>query len=160
MRQDDSLLDLLVEVKPKRVTLTPAEMAGYVARTRDSGRGVVGELVCEGILSEDDVAKARARYFTTEFVDLDSVVVPEDVIGLINGEIARRFNAMPVSVTGNCIRVAFTDPSNLDAIDGLAHILKLQVVAVVATQRAIECALSKYYPPRLTGIKLNPPKLF
>jgi type IV pilus assembly protein PilB len=50
-----------------------------------------------------------------------------------------------VSMSSGTIRVAVADPSDLDTLDSLRHILKQEIDFCVATDEALDAALNKYY---------------
>ena len=52
---------------------------------------------------------------------------------------------MPVYKHDNSLTVALADPSDLDTIDSLTHLLHAEIDLRVASEADIEAALSKYY---------------
>jgi general secretion pathway protein E/type IV pilus assembly protein PilB len=52
---------------------------------------------------------------------------------------------VPIYKAGNHLAVALSDPSDLDTIDSLHHLLKAEIDLKVATEEDIEAALKKYY---------------
>ena len=52
---------------------------------------------------------------------------------------------MPVFKHDNSLTVAMADPSDLDTIDSLTHLLHAEIDLQVASEADIEAALSKYY---------------
>jgi general secretion pathway protein E/type IV pilus assembly protein PilB len=69
----------------------------------------------------------------------------DDVIKAVPRHIAKRYNVIPILKDQNGIKVALTDPSDLDTIDSLQHSLGLQVEIAVASPDDIESALGRYY---------------
>jgi len=52
---------------------------------------------------------------------------------------------VPVFKHGNALTIALADPSDLDTIDSLNHLLRMEIVHQVASEAEIEAALNKYY---------------
>lgn len=147
MKIDDSLLNELVEIKPRTPTLTPEELAQYQAEAAQSDCGVVDLLVKKGLLTSNDVARAKAGHFGAEFIDLDKLELAPETTALIPPNLAREYKVIPVEKTEHAIRVAIADPSNLDTLDTLMFALDTQMTQmVVASEDAIQRALEKYYP--------------
>ena len=145
MRKDDCLLDELVEIKPRKTTLTLEELEGYEAEAKQSDCGTVDLLVKKGVIKSIDVARVRAAQFGIEFVDLENLEISLLVTPLISRELAHRFQVVPLKTDGDTITVATADPSNLDTIDALHQALGVKIEVKVASEEAIEAALRKHY---------------
>src|SRR5512136_2181688 len=113
-----------------------------------SGVGVVDLLVANQVVRAADVTQAKAAHFGAEVVNLSELQIPDDVIAAIPRHIARKYRVVPVFKHDNSITVALADPSDLDTIDSLAHVLHAEVELRVASDSDIEAALSKYYGER------------
>src|SRR5262249_10591637 len=97
------------------------------------------------LLRPADVARARAAHAGAEFVNIAELRLTDDVIKAVPRHIAKRYNVIPILKDQNGIKVAVTDPSDLDTIDSLQHSLGLQVEIAVASPDDIESALGRYY---------------
>src|SRR5258708_22328843 len=106
---------------------------------------MVALMLANKLIRPADVAKAKAAHFGAEVVNLGDLRLTDDVISLIRRDIAKKFRAVPVSKNGNVITVAVSDPSDLDTIDSLTHLLRAEIELKVASEEDIEAALSKYY---------------
>ncbi len=80
-----------------------------------------------------------------ELADLDDMEIPEEVIDIVDANIAFTYKVVPISYDGSTITVAFSDPTNVSILDDLRFMLDSEVSGVVATADAIEHALAKYY---------------
>ena len=65
-----------------------------------------------------------------------------EVAGLIPKEIARSYKLAPVCKLANKLFVAMVDPMNVLALDDLRARTKLEIIPMIATEKAIEDALS------------------
>jgi DNA polymerase (family 10) len=117
--KDDYLADILVDlgfVSAEKVAETRREAAG--------GRvGVVDLLVANKVVRPADVTQAKAPHFGAEVVNLSELKIADDVIATIPRHIARKYRVVPVYKHDNSITVALADPSDLDTIDSLTHLL-------------------------------------
>ena len=57
----------------------------------------------------------------------------------------KKYRVVPVFKNGNTLTIALADPSDLDTIDSLTHLLRMEIVHQVASEADIEGALNKYY---------------
>ena len=115
---------------------------------KGTGRKLGETLVDEGIATEEAIARALSDQLGYEMVDLQNIAIPEDVLGLVPGNVLERYKVLPFEYAPdnmNVIRVAMADPMDMAAMDDIAIITNLQVEPVVSTTRSIMLALDKYY---------------
>ena len=139
--KDDYLLDLLVDLG-----FTNAEQ---VAKAREeanaAGVGVVDLLVANKVIRPADVTQAKAAQFGAEVVNLAVLPISDDVIAIIPRQTAKKYRVIPVFKTEGKVAVATADPSDLNTIDSLSHLLGAEIELRVASEQDIENALNKYY---------------
>ena len=139
--KDDYLLDLLVDLG-----FTSAEV---VAQAREeahaAGVGVVDFLVANQVIRAGDVTQAKAAQFGAEVVHLGNLKIEDDVISTVSRDVARKYRVIPVFRSEGKIGLAIADPSDLNTIDSLTHLLNAEIEPRVASEADIEAALGKYY---------------
>ncbi|HTL71760.1 MAG TPA: ATPase, T2SS/T4P/T4SS family [bacterium] len=139
--KDDYLLDLLVDLG-----FTDAEQ---VAKAREeanaAGVGVVDLLVANKVIRPGDVTQAKAAQFGAEVVHLANLKIEDDVIAIVPRDIAKKYRVIPVFKTEGKVAVAIADPSDLNTLDSLHHLLSSDIELRVASEQDIEQALTKYY---------------
>ena len=139
--KDDYLLDLLVDLG-----FTSADV---VAKAREeanaAGVGVVDLLVANKVIRPGDVTQAKAAQFGAEVVHLSNLKIEDDVIAMVPRDIARKYRVIPVFKAEGKVAVAIADPSDLNTIDSLTHLLNSEIELRVASEPDIEAALTKYY---------------
>jgi type IV pilus assembly protein PilB len=91
------------------------------ARTEsDTGhRDLFDYLVTEKIISEEDLTKARGLFFNLPYVDLRNQTLKKDVFELVSKDAIANYRFVPFELSGNTLKVAVTDPTNLAAIGAL-----------------------------------------
>jgi type IV pilus assembly protein PilB len=150
--KDDYLADILVDLG-----FVSAEKVADVRREAQSaGVGVVDLMVANKVVRAEDVTQAKAAHFGAEVVNLSELKIADDVIATIPRHIARKYRVVPVFKHDNSVTVALADPSDLDTIDSLSHLLHAEVELRVASEPDIEAALSKYYAERSGGMSADP----
>ena len=139
--KDDYLLDLLVDLG-----FTSSDV---VAKAREeahaSGVGVVDLLVANKVIRPGDVTQAKAAQFGAEVVHLANLKIEDDVISTVSRDIARKYRIIPVFRSEGKIGLAIADPSDLNTLDSLTHLLNSEIEPRVASEQDIEAALNKYY---------------
>jgi len=139
--RDDYLIDTLVDMG-----LVTDDQLGPIRQEADStGEGLVDTLVAKKIISAGQVAQAKAAQFGVEFVNLGEMRLTDDVISAVPRHIAKKYNVVPVYRHDNTVTVALSDPSDLDTLDSLRHLLNMEVEPRVASPEDIEEAIGKYY---------------
>lgn len=80
----------------------------------------VADLIQEQkFLDEEDVAKARAAFLNLPYVDLRSVTITQEVLSIIPEESRTFYKMIPYELSGNNLKVALEDPSNIQALEAL-----------------------------------------
>lgn len=110
-----------------------------------NGGGVVDTLIEMGRCTQMDVSKALASQFGMDTINLADYTVPEDVLSMVPRHIARRYKIIPVYKHDGTLTVAISDPLDVDTVDSLRYILKMNVEPVVAAKADIDAALDRYY---------------
>lgn len=138
---DDYLVDQLLDMG----IITDEELAEARSAAEEKDEGVIDTMVTKAIISPENVLQAKAASFGAEIIDLANYTIPDEVIQACPRNVVKQFNVVPVFNTPDAITVALSDPSDLDTIDGLYHVLKKNVEVRVATPAAIQAAINQYY---------------
>jgi type IV pilus assembly protein PilB len=142
--KDDYLIDILVDLG----FISPDRVSDMRAEAHSAGVGVVDLMLANKLIRPADVTQAKAAHFGAEVVNLADVKIADDVIATIPRHVARKYRVVPVFKHENTVTVAIADPSDLDTIDSLSHVLHAEIDLRVASDSDIENALSKYYGER------------
>jgi general secretion pathway protein E/type IV pilus assembly protein PilB len=142
--KDDYLVDILVDLG-----FVSAEQVGDLRKeAQSSGVGLVDLMLANKLVRPADVTQAKAAHFGAEVVSLADLKIPDDVIAMIPRHIARKYRVIPVFKSDNALTVAIADPSDLDTIDSLTHLLRTEINLQVASEADVEAALGRYYGGR------------
>ena len=139
--KDDYLLDKLLEMG--LVSEADLDQARFEAES--AGDGVLDHLQSSGVIHDDEILLAKAAHFGVEVVSIRDLQLSDEVIQAVRRDIARKYGAVPVFKTEDSVTIALADPSDLDTIDTLQHLLGVPVELRVAAEDDIEEALEKYY---------------
>jgi general secretion pathway protein E/type IV pilus assembly protein PilB len=142
--KDDYLIDILVELG----FVTSEKVAELRPEAQSAGVGVVDLMLAKNVVRQADVTQAKAAHFGAEVVNLNELKIPDEVIAAVPRHIARKYRVVPVAKHDGTLTVAIADPSDLDTIDSLTHLLQLEISPQVASDPDIETALGRYYAER------------
>jgi len=139
--KDDYLADVLVDLGLLQ--------ADRLAKARDeavaSGVGVIDLLLANKVIRSADVTQAKAAQFGAEVVQLGTMPISDEAISIIPRHVAKKYRVIPILKSENKVAVAIADPSDLNTIDSLTHLLNAEIELRVASEADIEAALNKYY---------------
>ena len=139
--KDDFLIETMVDMG----LMTHDQVDSARPEAETTGEGLLDTMVKQGLVDPSMVVVAKATYFGVESVQLADLRLPDDVIAAVPRHVARKFNAVPVALNDGAVAVAVSDPSDIEAIDGLQVAIGKTVELRVASSGDIEAALSKYY---------------
>ena len=145
--KDDYLVDILTDLG----FVSPEKVAELRPEAQAAGVGLVDLMLANKLIRPADVTQAKAAHFGAEVVNLNEIKITDEVIAMIPRHIARKYRVVPVFRHENSLTVALADPSDLDTIDSLTHLLHLEINLQVASEADIEEALGKYYGERGAG---------
>jgi len=110
-----------------------------------SGKKVHDEVVRLGYAPGEKVMKALAKAYRLKFVNLATSEVSEDVIGLLPESVARENTIFPLAESGGTLRIATSDPTDVDAQEKLCFILNREIEMAIAPREQIVEAINRHY---------------
>jgi type IV pilus assembly protein PilB len=147
--KDDYLLDLLVDLG----FTNAGQVANARVEAQASGVGVVDFLVANKVIRPADVTQAKAAQFGAEVVNLAGMKIEDEVISIIPRHVAKKYRVVPLFKSDGKVAVAIADPSDLNTIDSLTHLLNAEIELRVASEQDIEAALNKFYGAEKKGME-------
>ena len=109
------LLDQLIEKK----ILTPESWKTVVAAAEKSESDPEEQLVQDGLISEESLAKMKGELFGLPFVDLDEIEVSEETLKIIPQAVAQNFQLVLFEKKGNEVSVALVNPDDYRGIEAI-----------------------------------------
>jgi general secretion pathway protein E/type IV pilus assembly protein PilB len=139
--QDEYIVEILRDVG----LVSHEDIAKAKERAKADAVGLVDALVLDGKISHMDVSKALATQFNLDTINLAEYRVPDEVLALVPKHVARRYKIVPVYKHDNTLTIAISDPLDVDTVDSLRYILRMNVEPVVAAKNDIESSIARYY---------------
>ncbi|MFO8070883.1 MAG: type IV-A pilus assembly ATPase PilB [Polyangia bacterium] len=147
MSTDERLGELMVREK----LISLEELREAQDLQRKSGENLSKSLAKLGYASDEDVTDFIADQYNVPAIQLEDYEVEQEILDLIPREVAERHKIIPVSRAGTSLVVAMTDPTNLHAIDDVKFLTGYNVEPVVASEAALDQAISSYYAAPLAS---------
>ncbi len=115
-----------------------------MSRNQADEEAVVRGLVANGVLTEAQVARARAIQRGLDFVELLEYPVDRTAVSMVSSAICRRHGVLPIGVEDGRIRLATADPGNVFALDDVRAATHLVVEPVMAEKHDLAAAMDRY----------------
>src|SRR6185369_2738224 len=102
-------------------------------------------LIKNGFISEQDLTSFLSKQYGVPSINLSELEVDPAVTKIIPGDVAQKYQIIPVNRAGNTLIVAMSDPSNIFAVDDIKFMTGYNIEVVVASEAAIKAAIDKFY---------------
>ncbi|KAB2910125.1 MAG: type IV-A pilus assembly ATPase PilB [Kofleriaceae bacterium] len=130
-------------IREKVLSLQQLQQAQDEAKR--TGKRLGATLARMGLVPDNVLTQLVARQYSLPAINLSEIDIDANVLKLIPKEICEKHQVIPVRRQGATLIVAMADPSNIYAIDELKFLTQYNIDPVVASDGAIETALSRYY---------------
>jgi len=112
------------------------------------GKVKIGQIFLEmGLVKEKDLSIALAGQRGMEYVEIDNLEIPQEVISQVPAQMAKTYRILPIAYDSkrNHLTVVLDNPDNFRATDDLSTLMGFTVEAKVTDPDALNTAMNKYY---------------
>ncbi|MGB7581847.1 MAG: ATPase, T2SS/T4P/T4SS family [Sedimentisphaerales bacterium] len=103
----------------------------------------LGEVLIEkGLIDEETLAKAVAKQFGMKYINLDTTTLTPEVIKLVPEDLIKKHNVLPLGMDNGKLKLAISDPVNLDAMDAVRFRTNKELDCYVANPAKIKSFLT------------------
>lgn len=134
-------LNKLVE----KLQLDSTKVKTCIEISQTQGTFLIQEILQAFPEHEKMILDAYCQAYRMKYVDLSKRDIPENIIGLINRETAKKYNIVPIDRAGNNIIIAIDNPHDLKVLDDLRFKTGFTPQPVFAKTKDIKEALDRYY---------------
>jgi type IV pilus assembly protein PilB len=124
--------------------VTEKQVREALERQSKSGRRLGEILVASGFCTEVDITKALALQFDMEFVDLDIGTIDPQVMEMMPEAMMREYQVLPLEYKDGRLKVAITDPLDLESVDAIRFRLNMDVDCVLASREKVRQIIAGY----------------
>lgn len=134
--------ELLIDVG----LITKEQLDIVLGEKKHKGKRLGNLLVEKNFVTELNIAQALAFQLNIPFIDLTTAVIDPEAIKLVPENLARKHDIIPLSIEKqNIIKIAMSDPLNMEAIDDIRFFTNHQCLPMVATSTDILKAIKTHY---------------
>jgi type IV pilus assembly protein PilB len=153
-RRSSSLIgEIIVELGFARREAVDRAIQASREGTRTTGQ----ILLDSGEIRPDQLARALAERFGVDFVDLSVFQVDPEAVRLLDHELAKRYQAVPVGfLAEDTVLLAIADPTNVLTLDEVAMITGFKMRAAAAAPEDIVALLKNMREPVVTFAQDKP----
>lgn len=146
LRRKKRLGDLLLGAG----VITQEQLEEALQKQKEAGNGqkLGMTLIDMGIMNDEIIAEALCHQMGLERVHLGGITIEDDVLALVEEKVLRKYMLLPYEFAPdnpNILRVAFSDPLDMIAMDDLSIITGLQIEVRVTTVKDVSQALDRFY---------------
>jgi type IV pilus assembly protein PilB len=132
-----------LEILVRNKLLDEGQVATAKKTARSSNLSVGDALVKLGYCTNELVTRAKAKSQGLEFIKLDGIEIPPQVVQLIPESIACDRAVLPLAEDKGVLKVAMSDPDDLETLDNLQIVVNRKIKVVLAPRDAILAAVAK-----------------
>lgn len=135
------LPDMLLE----QGLVTKEQLEECMVVQRSTGNSLPGLLVEAGYLGEEDLVITLSEQLGIPHMRVAHYTIPKEILAEVPESLARQYQMLPVSVTGDVLTLAMADPLNIMALDDLRMLTSFEIEPVVAVASELKAAINKHY---------------
>jgi type IV pilus assembly protein PilB len=125
--------------------IVPIEKLDSISGERDKDEQAILQLLDQGVVTQSQLASARAAQAGLPFVELLEYPVDRAAVALVPAAMCRRHEVLPIGIAGDYLMVAMVDPGDVFALDDVRAASRMQARAVVAERSDLRGAIDRYH---------------
>src|SRR3954462_13713621 len=137
-----SFAERIADVLIEDGLLLPSQLEEAVGVQQKEGGRLLKILTDKQFVTDQDMTVSMGRCLNTPLINLSKLRVPEEIMALVPREMAATNKLVPIARLNGKLFVAMADPTNVLAVDDVKRRVQLEIVPMIATERAVTDALS------------------
>ncbi len=137
-----SFAERIADVLIEDGLLLPSQLDEATVIQQKEGGRLLKILTDRQFVTDQDMAFSMGRCLNTPPINLAKVRVPEEIMSLVPREMAKANKLVPIARLNGKLFVAMADPTNVVAVDDVKRRVQLEVIPMIATERAVADALA------------------
>ncbi|MBN1915553.1 type II/IV secretion system protein [Candidatus Dojkabacteria bacterium] len=114
-----------------------------------TGRSAESLAVEKGLISENDLFKTKSEITGIPFIELGELVISTEIIQKIPFEAAQKNSAIAFELVGDYIKVAMTDPIDIQKVNYIEAVIGKKIAPYYATPTDIKKVLDTKYSVKI-----------
>jgi type IV pilus assembly protein PilB len=137
-----SFAERIADVLIEDGLLLPSQLEEAVGLQQKEGGRLLKILTDKQFVTDQDMTVSMGRCLNTPLINLSKVRVPEEIMSLVPRELAKANKLVPIARLNGKLFVAMADPTNVLAVDDVKRRVQLDIIPMIATERAVSDALA------------------
>ena len=140
----DDTQDKLIELLTEEGLVAKEVMDDAKKRAKSSNTPLFTLLTDEDVIDNELLTHAIAQVSGVPYVNLSNTLIDQDILMLLQEDIAERFMAVPLAEVQNRLAVAMIDANNVQAVDYLANLIQRPLKVFMASEAGVRHVLDQY----------------
>src|SRR3954470_4248993 len=137
-----SFAERIADVLIEDGLLLPNQLEEATAIQQKEGGRLLKILTDRQFVTDQDMAFSMGRCLNTPPINVAKLRIPEDIMSLVPRDMAKANKLVPIARLNGKLFIAMADPTNVVAVDDVKRRVQLEVVPMIATERAVLDALA------------------
>jgi len=125
--------------------ITEAQLNQALEYQKETGKKLGEALVASGIIKQEYIIRVLEVKMGIQYIRPDASTIDPEVIKLIEEDVARKYDVVPIKIQKGKLVVTMSDPLNIQAIDDISMIAGMEISPAFSTGEEIRKAISIYY---------------
>jgi type II secretory ATPase GspE/PulE/Tfp pilus assembly ATPase PilB-like protein len=135
--------------------ITEQELQSALEEQKTSGVRIGEALIKLGVVTQEDIDWALSNQLNIPYVRLKKENIGREAVTCVPAELARRYNLMPLFLSGEELSIAIADPLNKDAIRAVESATGCSVTVSVGLIREIREMQELFYGAEIVPASLG-----
>lgn len=141
MKVDDQQLKVFL-IDANLISKEDLEIA--LGEARDSGESLEEIVLKKNLVKEEQLNKLKAYILGIPYVDLKKSEIDPEILKIIPEQVAKQYNAVAFDKQGNQLKVAMTDPNDLQFLDFINKKTGFEVIPCLTDSESIKKSLKLF----------------
>lgn len=128
--------------------ITEEQLQEALAYQKENGGKLGNVLVDLGMISNEILITLLTQQLGIDYIELKGAKIEEKVLHLVPENMVAKYKVIPIEIdpdNPNILKLAMSDPMDINAIDDIGLVTNMQVEPMLATEDQINDAIGKYY---------------
>ena len=143
------------EVLFKSRIITEDDIRMALEEQKHSGCRIGEALVKLGIVDQEDIDWALSNQLDIPYVRLNEQTIDQNAVKLVPRELARKYNLIPIILTGDELHIALADPLDKTAVEEVEKATGCRVTVSMPVIRELTEMLDLFYGPARDDISFG-----
>src|SRR3954466_874925 len=137
-----SFAERIADVLIEDGLLLPSQLEEAIGLQQKEGGRLLKILTDKQFVTDQDMTVSMGRCLNTPLINLSKIRVPEEIMALVPKDLAKANKLVPIARLNGKLFVAMADPTNVLAVDDVKRRVQLDIVPMIATEKAVHDVLA------------------